>query len=106
MFESETALEFFIKVEENDEDSLESGPFTNQSSTENNQCDEKILERGTDAFCCNIKKEEAEDDFGGIVEGFLGNSDDDLHLKNENENQRLMQENHFEDLHSQVSKFL
>ena len=105
MFESETALEFFIKVEEDDEDFQESRPFTNQSSMENNQCDDKMPERRTDVLCCNIKQEEAEDDFG-IIEGFLDNTDDDMHLENENENQRLMQENHFEDLHSQVSKFL
>ena len=31
VFESETVLEFFIKVEENDEDFEENGPCTNKS---------------------------------------------------------------------------
>ena len=71
--------------------------------TENNQCDENMLEEGTDALCCNIKQEEIEDEFCGIIEGFLDNTDADMR-RLENENQMLMQENHVEDLHSQVSR--
>ena len=104
-FESETVLEFFIKIEENDEYVQENGPCTNQSSRGNNPSDENMLERGTDAQCCNIKKEEIEDDFCGIIEGFLDNSDDDMCLQNEGEDRRLMQETHVEDFHSQVSRF-
>lgn len=95
MFESETVLEFFIKEEENIKDCDENCPFTKSSSTENDRCGEQVLERGRDVLhkSCNIKQEEVEDDFNGIIEGFLDECDD----------QGLMQD--VEDHYSQVSRF-
>ena len=105
IFESETVLEFFIKEEESDDDCHENGPFTNQSSMESNQVDQQMLVEGTDTLyeSFTIKQEEVQDDFSGIIGGFLGSSDDAGLLQNEHDNQGQMRDNLDEDHHLQVS---